>query len=347
MKLHISPYSSWDEIINNISYEFDFDSDKDIESNKANFKVLKKLDTDINNDKDFQIRLNILKNDNSINKIKEIIEEDKILNHIFIGGYNIFDTESYEEFNSIIEKINLIEKAFKIKDKDPQKVKKWIKIGLELHKDLDDCYFCGNKNIKDKLIQWKSNLENDCLVKKEILLKNLKQKQESLDKILKTKDIFKDTIPIIIETCKKLNEEINNIIDAIINNQIISISKIEIKSDNIWEDRKDNINDARNYYLNKNLSDNVYYKIFFDHFIKYIDELKKQSILKNKAYADKTSEKINEMLKRLSFNKEINVNVDKRVLDDQYIFSLILLPHLFLLQSEYSLHIILFLGLYH
>lgn len=305
------PFKNLNEIIEMVGFDFVFDSKLGYEENKKNFNLSKSLASTVSDEKEFLELMRIYKEDHTIQSLNKDIEKSTILSTLIFNKMNVIKNEQIEEYNSVVADIKQLEQSFN-KGKNPSETKTWIKNGVLIHEELSDCIFCGNKDIKSKIEEWKIRLDNVLLKKKDELIRYLKDVKSHLDIILRSSELYKDIIPKIIATLSSLNVIIDIYLSNVALNKIIIITDYSINIDPIQKEAQDRNSDLLNYHTNKKINVLVYsyvYQLEIESFLR--KQLEKSEKL-NLVYAKDTAESINEISKILGFTKDIKVDIEKR-----------------------------------
>jgi energy-coupling factor transporter ATP-binding protein EcfA2 len=310
-EIGLMPFKSMTEVLEKVEYNFKFDSKLDYVKNKKNFKLNKLLATTVNDENEFVESMRIYKEDHTIQNLNKDIEKNPNLTTLIFDKKNVIDTSQIENYNGIVKDIKTLEQSF-CKGKNPSEIKKWIKQGVLIHDELKDCVFCGNKNIKSKIEDWKNKLDNDLLKEKDKLLKHLKDIKSDLDIILKNRTLYKDIIPKIISTLSSLNEIIDSYLSCIIENKSVTIVKYLIHIDPIQKKSLDRNTELLNYFTNKKLNDLVYSYVYQLEIELFLKKQTEESEKLNLVFANDTAKSINEISKMLGFTKDIRVDIEKR-----------------------------------
>ncbi len=310
-EIGLMPFKSMTEVLEKVEYNFKFDSKLDYVKNKKNFKLNKLLATTVNDENEFVESMRIYKEDHTIQNLNKDIEKNPNLTTLIFDKKNVIDTSQIENYNGIVKDIKTLEQSF-CKGKNLSEIKKWIKQGVLIHDELKDCVFCGNKNIKSKIEDWKNKLDNDLLKEKDKLLKHLKDIKSDLDIILKNRTLYKDIIPKIISTLSSLNEIIDSYLSCIIENKSVTIVKYLIHIDPIQKKSLDRNTELLNYFTNKKLNDLVYSYVYQLEIELFLKKQTEESEKLNLVFANDTAKSINEISKMLGFTKDIRVDIEKR-----------------------------------
>lgn len=305
------PFKSITEILEKIEYEFAFDSKSDYFANQNNFKLNKLLPTTINSEKEFDESMRIYKEDHTIQSLNKDIEKSPNLTSLIFDKVNVIDTTQIEKYNNIVNDIKILEQSF-IKGKKPSETKAWIKKGVAIHDELVDCIFCGNKDIKSKIEEWKNKLDNKLLREKDSLVEHLKDVKNDLDTILRNRNLYKDIVPKIISTLSSLNGIVDIYLSCVVENKNITISEYTIDIDPIQKAAQNRNSELLNYFTNKEVNKLVYSHVFQVEIESFLKKQIEDSEKLNLIYANETANSINEISKILGFTKDIKVDLEKR-----------------------------------
>jgi energy-coupling factor transporter ATP-binding protein EcfA2 len=305
------PFKSMSEVLEKIDYEFVFDSKSDYETNKKKFKLSKLLATTVSDENEFMESMRIYKENHTVQNLNKDIEKSPNLTCLIVDKANVIDVKQIEKYNCIVDDIKVLEQSFNLGQK-PSETKSWIKQGVLIHEELADCIFCGNKDIKSKIDEWKEKLDNELLKEKDELVKHLKDVKNDLDIILRNRALYKDIIPKIISTLSSVNGIIDSYLSGIAENKSLTIAEYLIDIDPIQKEAQDRNSDLLNYFTNKELNELVFshvYQLEIESFLKkQIEDSEKLNLI----YANDTAKSINEISKILGFTKDIKVDIEKR-----------------------------------
>lgn len=305
------PFKSITDVLEKIEYEFAFDSKSDYFANQENFKLSKLLPTTISSEKEFDESMRIYKEDHTIQSLNKDIEKNPNLTSLIFDKVNVIDTNQIEKYNNIVNDIKILEQSF-IKGKNPSETKAWIKKGVAIHDELVDCIFCGNKDIKSKIEEWKNKLDNKLLKEKDSLVEHLKNVKNDLDIILRNRTLYKDIVPKIISTLSSLNGIVDVYLSCVVENKIITISEYTIDIDSIQKAAQNRNLELLNYLTNKELNELSYSYVFQVEIESFLKKQIEDSEKLNLIYANETANSINEISKILGFTKDIKVDLEKR-----------------------------------
>lgn len=298
-----------DYLTTNSKFSHEFDFLLEYESNIKNFNINNNLQTNIKNETDFQKIVNKIKNEEISIDIIDKIKNDNYLKSTFIDKVEYLDENKFVEYNESIRQIEDLEEIFK-HSRDSSKYKKWIETGLFLHAEEEDCLFCGKKDISKSINKWREALENEILKNKHLIIQELSDIDNSLNILTRMPDVNKNVYPTLINTAMSIQKQALELIEIITNNERVSFGKINIKTENlITEHAKDNEN-AKNYVINKTLSETLFPLIFHNELQININNEIKEVNEKSDIYAEKATEKIVSIAKLLGFNKDIIIRTD-------------------------------------
>lgn len=301
-----------EEIIKEIEYETNFDFNEGLEKNKPNHKLTKKLKTNINNDEQYKQILKAIKEEYLINQLRNRINSSDYLKSLIFNSENYLLEAEVNKYNNSIRDIEAIEKIFN-KTGNIADYKKWVGKGVQLHSNINVCLFCGNKNIEKQIKAWRARLNDEKIVIKEELINNLTDKIKELDKITNDEKLFRPIAPKVVVSAIKIQAQLKNNLRNININKTIDLKQIEFNLDQSFKESENNIENAKNYYINNN-----YVKYFFPYiYLQKLDvEIKSKTIevsRKNEQYGLKALNKINNVIEKLGlFDKKIQVLTDNR-----------------------------------
>jgi guanylate kinase len=218
------------------------------------------LDTAIKNNDEFEKQIE-LRNENSVLKHLFVnIKNNLLLNNLFLNR----DLDSFKSLNGYIEKYNeLISNQkeyinpFKRDGVDEAKYRNWVDCGLKLSKGIDDCLFCDNKDIQDKIISWREILDDSLNTIKSKIEETIKNMEKSILTICDGSEIEKKYIkwfPSVYEKALHYRESLVKISEKIAKSE--TAETIDFLNTNELEiEENDNSNELKKFVLNKFLKD--------------------------------------------------------------------------------------------
>ena len=288
-------------------------TDEDIETQRNNYMATKSFPTTIKEKQEYRDNINYLKRNDLYKQLIGNIQKSPLLCQKVLRQENNY----IEELNIIInnlekhkELINRIEQVFKeddINEELKEKIREWYSI----HVEKDHCIFCGNKDIGKSLEKWKEvfaniyieqkkkikvEIENNIKICEEII--NIKQYEQIDKEVVEYIINVKDTLEVIKSNIESNNYESLEITEISKDIKIVELSKL--------------MENIINYTLNHFIIDLEFYynagSILKTKREKMTKELDK--MMDNEG--DKIASEINNTLKDLGLNKNINISVDRR-----------------------------------
>lgn len=312
----------WSQKINEILIDNFKLSDEDIETQFFNYKSIKVYQTDIKDMNDLQEKIKHLNKNDLYKQLIGYINRDPLLNQIILKEQTKFLEDLNERINILKENkktIEDIEKTFvdnDINEELKQKINDWYKI----HVDKEKCLFCDNDNIQEAIAKWKQIFSDTYIKDKQKIIKTLEEAIESANQIVIKKEyeeVDKELIEYIKDVLVKLKAIKQNIEKGLYNTLEIKSFAKDIKLLEV----KDLINNIINFILNLNIKE---LEFFCNASVYIANEKSKETKKLDKQMdieGDEIAKDINEILKDLGLNKNINIAIDRRSVPYKFTYS--------------------------
>ncbi|WP_339031070.1 hypothetical protein [Spiroplasma endosymbiont of Cantharis nigra] len=294
------------------NYNFNYNYEKKYDDNMLGLEITQYLKTDIKNDEQLKAAIISINEKENIQKTLIFIKENEILNDIV--NVDISINKIIEEKTSLyLENLNRMRDAENCFSKSEyiEEYKKWISDGLNLHENIDDCLFCENENISKKKEIWKENLSSDILEVKKYLIVISKEIISNCNEFIKS-EIYTQYLPLIKESLEKIRNYFLDFKNKILKNEIVQYSYMEIKKDSFLESDQSQLNEVKNYILNKNLKE-YYGPIIIQ---EKLDSLKKnwerELDQEYEIYNEDLQTKLNSILITFGYDREMQIVTDKK-----------------------------------
>lgn len=286
--------------------------DEQIQEQLKKYNPQIKLETDIDSDDALINKINYFKNNSIFNDLISKIKTSQLLSEIILKDKNSFISNMNNKISLLKinkELINSTEKVFKEEEIDENlksKILEWYK----LHQEKDYCLFCGNRDIKKSIEKWKRIFDNDYIVGKRNLIKDIDEELQICKSISKEK-IYKEIDKDVIEYICNIISDLEKLKQRVEKNEydkfIIDLKVKDIKTVEISELQKSIIN----YILNKSEG-----KIEFYYNAKVFNENKRKQVTEEldrlmDSEGTKIANGINQIFKDLGLSKSIDISVDK------------------------------------
>lgn len=299
------------ELIIKDTYEF-YD---EVEEDLKNIHISNILTTSIDSDSTWDEKKAQFDEGTILNNLTEKIAKTKTLNDIFNENvYLIRLNERIQNYNDSIQKVEDMEKIFnKVKREKIETYHNWVKDGLDLHENQEDCLFCEKKNILQNKEKWKKIINERVLKDKNELIKLINTDiNEIKNIILSDENMYSTIIPKTFQTALKIKIGLEELISKIKNNELLTKFIIEIEMDHILKDRESLFKELVNFQLNKKLE--FYISPFF-----YLNNINLKIEEKNKelnntlgTITEQTIKQINKYGNLFGLSKDVNLAIDKR-----------------------------------
>lgn len=312
----------WSQKINEILINNFKLSDEDIETQFFNYKSIKVYQTDIKDMNDLQEKIKHLNKNDLYKQLIGYINRDPLLNQIILKEQTKFLEDLNERINILKENKKIIEDIEKtfvdndINEELKQKINDWYKI----HVDKEKCLFCGNDNIQEAIAKWKQIFSDTYIKDKQKIIKTLEEAIESANQIVIKKEyeeVDKELIEYIKDVLVKLKAIKQNIEKGLYNTLEIKSFAKDIKLLEV----KDLINNIINFILNLNIKE---LEFFCNASVYIANEKSKETKKLDKQMdieGDEIAKDINEILKDLGLNKNINIAIDRRSVPYKFTYS--------------------------
>ena len=301
-----------DKRINDIKYvkNDSVSNDEIVNSYKATIECK----TNINDEEQFKQALGQYKNNSLVQMFIKAVKCNAFLEHVLLNK----DQEeisslvtSLQRYNNSCDEIKRINLRFTAKDK--AKEEEWIRKALELHKDANKCYFCGNENIEKAIIEWKEILSSSLKEETNKTTKYLESIIELSNEILENKESFNKVASNSILTIEKIVFYLCAAKESMAKNEPIKELEFPlVKSDELVVEENEILKNIQNYLFRPYLSK---YEIL-SLLIKDYDSkcLSKDTELENEmvSEAESIKKRINSNLRELDFDKELKIAIEKR-----------------------------------
>ena len=301
-----------DKRINDIKYvkNDSVSNDEIVNSYKATIECK----TNINDEEQFKQALGQYKNNSLVQMFIKAVKRNAFLEHVLLNK----DQEeisslvtSLQRYNNSCDEIKRINLRFTAKDK--AKEEEWIRKALELHKDANKCYFCGNENIEKAIIEWKEILSSSLKEETNKTTKYLESIIELSNEILENKESFNKVASNSILTIEKIVFYLCAAKESMAKNEPIKELEFPlVKSDELVVEENEILKNIQNYLFRPYLSK---YEIL-SLLIKDYDSkcLSKDTELENEmvSEAESIKKRINSNLRELDFDKELKIAIEKR-----------------------------------
>lgn len=279
--------------------------------------------------KDFSDKLIQLKDNSLLMSLVDRIKVDKLLEWLLLG----IDNNSNKELNSLIVSYN--SSINQLKECDTAFIgeninihKEWVRTGLELHEKTNSntCLFCGNKQIEESTKKWKKILESNVSKNRDKILTKLEGTIKHVNDILVSRTQYeklcKNTI-IALEVLKKDFSERSTNIKSYKNVKEGFDDLIALNKDKLIIDESKLLENIKLYLLDPFIAKYEAHKLLINIYgskIKDEDKILKGELIKS---ADTIKKSINDKLKDLGFEKELQIKIDSRGAETKYNFQFV------------------------
>jgi len=295
----------------NLIVNFNQSISDQLNSYRSNFSI----ETNIKSEDELNKSLNqIQKQENIASLISKIKNIPMLYEYLYAKDFLILNrlNESILYIKTNIETIKKIENLAaekNIKKTDFNIISSWIDLQVSTNKN--DCIFCGSPNIKEKITEWQSII-NDKIVKfKNDLTENLNSISSETQKILDNKELYEPIAPITIKNIINFNNTITSAIENINNEKFDFIKYEDRLEEKLTENIEDIIKNVANFLVYDYKDKIIFFNSILDKINKIIVKIKLAIEEKLKLNAEKHTKSISEILIALGLDKEIKVAVDK------------------------------------
>lgn len=292
---------------------YSFDTKEPIESisqAKSKYSVTKPLETTIHNDNELKQAANQLKERTLFESLNKEIESDVFLKAVLIDHHPYLDSGAIERFNGDLVEIAKEESIFAgIKSKENYKT--WLRNGISLQADNKECLFCNSNKGQEAKTKWSSILDSKFLKEKENLRLTISNNLNSLKKITEKQSDTKKLFQKIVTTCEQLFNALSNALQSVNSNHEIMFEIVKTQTDQALQEVADVSLSVRNYLINNNYLPS-YYLVLLSAYLKQQIVTKEKELDKELVdYSAKAKATINECLKLLGSDKEVNLKTLK------------------------------------
>lgn len=322
-KVDLLDFKSINTIIDAINYSKP--SDKKDDEIIADYKATVKLPTTYSNDDEVNKAVIQLQENTAVKMLLGKIKENKFLEEVLLS-----DNKEQQDFlNEYLTDYNKFNSVYKDLSKDLKKDKpdeeKWLQMALDLHKDIDECLFCGNTNIEKAKEKWRSLLNSKAQTIKNNLLTFIKKCDEVIVELLKSESNYSKIAGKTIKNVHIIQDYFVNIKKAINDNEAIKedLKLPIIEKEKIVVEKNDLLINIQNYMFGKYISRYEIIRLLCKDYSEKEAKKDQEIVQELDKNADEIKDSINNYLIKLGLEKELKIKIDGRGNDKKYAFGFV------------------------
>lgn len=308
------------------SLPFERSKDKTDEEIISNYKTSLSYETTIKDDEQLNQSIIRTKNNELVQLFIKNIKTSPLLEEILLLKTKTEKTgllSLVSRYNSICEEVKRIDSCFQASDAN--KEEEWIKLGLELHKDSNTCFFCGKENIKDAKDKWKEIMTSKLKEEVAQIINHIEKTTKIIENILKDKDHFAKIANKSIKTIENINSYLSSIKSIMVTRKKIGedvVFPIIERDDLVLEESK-LLENIQNYIFASFSSKYEILNLLINHYDKNASLKDKEIEEEMNNDAKEIKKSINKHLSELDFDKELKINIERRGVDKKYRFGFV------------------------
>lgn len=297
--------------------------DKTDEEIIKNYKSKNPLKTSINNEEELKQHIAKFHNNELVQIFINDLKNNALLNELFlINKKDEKDKflEKIKRYNEIAKDLRHLDEVFTAKDTKKEEV--WIKDALVLHEDADHCYFCGNPNIKEAMEKWKKVTESKLKEETNLIVDSLCNAKKSIENILKYKDSVLKIASKSVKSIDNLYAYLKDVEEKILTREPVDERMCfpDIKTDELITEENKLLEEIQKYIFKKYFDKyEITYLLLKDYLVQIANK-DKEIEDEMDANAESITKAIDDHLRELDFDKELEIVVDKRGNEKKYRF---------------------------